>query len=418
MENQNPEENDLAGAPPEDSSQESKPSSSIEETRPAYENNPYADEVVEAASNETGSDGPDNNAPSRRNRRSWILMSVIGILTLLVIAVMSAAGGMEAGRHDFQIAQATQRSAQVQEQYVLALEDLAAGRDENARQRFEWIIQVDPSFPGVPEQLADIMIRLSITATPTPAPTPTLTPTLDTRTRDELFQSARQLMASGNWSEAIDTLLKLRKEDPTFQPIEVDGWLYISLRYRGLDKIKNADLEGGTYDLALAERFGPLDAEATNYRTWAELYVTGSSFWDVDWAQAVNYFSQLKLVAPYLMDGSGWTSLERYRLALTKYGDWLAMQGLWCEAEEQYQLALAERDDPSVQPTAVYAAEQCALPEEEREGEPEITVTPGPPGEGEATPIPPSGGETQIPPASTEPASAPTEESPTPTPTP
>jgi hypothetical protein len=168
------------------------------------------------------------------------------------------------------------------------------------------------------------------------------------------------------------------------QPIEVDGMLYVALRNRGVDKIRNADLEGGTYDLALAERFGPLDAEARNYRTWSEMYVTGASFWEVDWGRAVEYFEQLILTAPYLMDGSGWTSTDRYRISLAKYGDFLAEQGLYCEAYERYQASREIREDPALEPTATFMYDQCYAPPEP---EPvEETPTPTPTLEGEVVP--------------------------------
>lgn len=320
----------------------------------------------------------EGEADSRQRNRSWLVISALGILTLLIIAAMSAWGGAQAGQRDRNIAEATQSAAQIQEQYILAMQDIGAGSNDIARQRLEWVLQQDPGFPDAPELLADLIMRMSITASPTPAPTPTLTPTPDFRTRDELYEAGKQAMAAGDWTTAIDTLLKLRKEAPDFNAIEIDGWLYVALRYRGVEKIKSADLEGGTYDLALAERFGPLDAEATNYRSWAEMYVTGASFWDVDWAQAVNYFEQLRLIAPYLMDGSGWTSIDRYRLALAKYGDWLATNERWCEAYEQYQLSLEVNSDASLQPTAVYANEQCTAPEEEEEEAPIETATPPP----------------------------------------
>jgi tetratricopeptide (TPR) repeat protein len=339
--------------------------------------------------------GADNNQieSSKGRSRSWLWMSLIGVFTLLVIAGMSAVGGMEAGKADRIKAEATVRADQIQEQYVLAMLDLNEGNDLRARQRFEWIINHDPNFPGVPEQLADIIHRMGITATPTTAPTPTLTPTPDTRSRDELYEAAKLAMLGQDWTTAIETALKLRKEAPDFHPIEVDGWLYISLRYRGVDKIKNADLEGGTYDLALAERFGPLDSEANNYRTWADLYVTGASFWDVDWQQAVSYFSQLKLVAPYLRDGSGWTSMDRYRIALAKYADWLFMQGLCEEALQNYEASLIEKDDPQVQATATYVAEECAVDEPDIDEDEQLpTMTPGTPEvPWEITPTPPSG---------------------------
>jgi tetratricopeptide (TPR) repeat protein len=166
---------------------------------------------------------------------------------------------------------------------------------------------------------------------------------------------------SGDWTTAIDTLLILRKRDPTFMAVKVDGMLFVALRNRGVDKIARlADLEGGTYDLALAERFGPLDVEARNWRDWAALYVRGASFWEVDWAQAIYYFGQLVQIAPNLRDGSGYTAWERNILALLGYGDWFSRQGMYCEAQQQYEAALELRDDPVARPTAQFAAQKCS----------------------------------------------------------
>ena len=163
------------------------------------------------------------------------------------------------------------------------------------------------------------------------------------------------------------------------------GMLYVALRNRGVDKIAvQADLEGGTYDLALAERFGPLDAEAKNWRDWAELYIRGASFWDVDWSQAVYYFSQLAPTAPNLRDASGWTATDRYLQALLGYGNWLSAAGDHCLAAEQYHTYLGLLADPQVEPTVVYADEQCGQGDQGDQGDEEATPTP----EGESTPQP------------------------------
>ena len=92
--------------------------------------------------------------------------------------------------------------------------------------------------------------------------------------------------------------------------------LYVALRNRGVEKIsKQADLEGGIYDLALAERFGPLDLDARGWREWSQWYIRGASFWEVDWAKSISYFSQVAPIAPNLRDASGWTASDRYRIA-------------------------------------------------------------------------------------------------------
>jgi tetratricopeptide (TPR) repeat protein len=281
-------------------------------------------------------------------------------------------------------------------------------RFEAARQRLEWIIEWNPAFPGVTDLLAEAMYQMSITATPTLAPTPTpipATPTPDTRGIEKLFSDAQQAYLGGNWSLAIETLLTLRKHDNAFNAVQVDDMLYVALRYRGVDKIKGSgktdatitevDLEGGMYDLALAEDFGPLDTEALKYRRWAQWYIAGLSFWNVDWKRAVDYFSQVANEAPYLVDVNNWPAIERYRYALIKYGDQLAAKGDCAGASEQYQKALNLGPNAALEPTATAVASGCG-PSETQVTETPIEETPV-----EVTPTAPSE------PATAEPSSTP-----------
>ncbi len=331
---------------------------------------------------------PDNPPPtgeeiqeaSRSHAWRWLIL--LGFLALLAIAGASAFGGYRSGISQRTSLEATQVAQQVDEQFQLGVQDLAAQHYEVARQRFEYVIQLDPDYPGVTEKLADVLLELNTTATPTIAPTATLSPTPDLRGAEELFSQSQMLLADHKWSEAIDTLLQLRKDNPDYLPVKVDSMLYVALRNRGVEKILNqADLEGGTYDLALAERFGPLDVEAQNYRTWADLYVTGASFWELDWSQAAYYFDQLLLVAPNLRDSSNLTVTERFRIASIKYGDILAEAKEWCLAQEQYQAALNLGSDPAVEPTASWITKKCEdanKPKEEPTQAPAIEATPTP----------------------------------------
>ena len=348
---------------------------------------------------------------------AWRWLIVISIVALIFIAAASVIGGYRSGINQRTNLEGTQVAQTVGEQFAQGVRDMQSGRYEVARQRFEYVIQLNPNYPGVTEKLAEVLLELNTTATPTTVPTPTLTPTVDLRGADELFTQAQMLLADRNWSEAIDTLLKLRKDEPDYQTVEVDSMLYVALRNRGVEKILNqADLEGGTYDLALAERFGPLDVEARNYRQWADLYVTGVSFWELDWAQASYYFGQLIIPAPNLRDSTGTTATERYRLATIKYGDQLAGDKQWCDAQEQYAAAFNVASDPAVEPTATWVTNKC---EEEQRGseEPEEpTDTPVP--EVTQTGATPTSAVTQSPPppeGSPTPQTTPTTES-TPTP--
>ncbi len=303
---------------------------------------------------------PPEPVDAPRHRRRWILWAIVAVILLVLIASGSAYAGYNSAIDQRTHYQSTQVAGEAANQYVLAQQDIALGSFDRARQRLEYIIQIDPNYPGVEDQLASVLTQLRITATPTLAPTPTLTPTPDLRGRDDLFTQAQTMLAGRDWTGTIDTLLQLRKNFPDYMAVKVDGMLFVALRNRGIDKIsQQRDLEGGNYDLTLAERFGPLDAEANNWREWADLYIRGASYWDVDWAQAVYYFSQVADAVPNLSDASGWTASRRYMDALLGYGDWLASQGKWCDAQVQYDTYMSMLADPKVEPTAVYASDKC-----------------------------------------------------------
>lgn len=352
---------------------------------------------VEAGTAEPPQEPGEQVSPKKHRRRSWVLWAILGVLILALIAAGSAYGGYASARQERASVYATQVSGEAQAQYDLALQDIANKNYDLARQRLEYIISIAPAFPGAAEKLSEVLLEQRITATPTEAPTPTLSPTPDLRGRDELYSQAQSLMSAGEWNSAIEALLSLRQKYPEYMAIDVDGMLYIALRNRGIDKIAvEADLEGGTYDLTLAERFGPLDAEAKNWRDWAELYIRGASFWDVDWAQAVLYFSQLAPSAPNLRDASGWTASDRYLKALLGYGDWLSANGQWCMARDQYDLYLTLIADPQVEPTAQNAVNKC---DKRGDEEPTATPTPGelPDSSITDTPVPPTLTPTPIP---------------------
>jgi len=295
----------------------------------------------------------------------------MGFVIIFVIAALSAWSGYAAGINLRTEAQATQDALIISEQYSLALSEIEDGQFFRARQRLEYIIDHDPNYPGVTDTLAEVLLLLNATATPSPVPTPTQTPVPDTTRSDEieeLFSQAEQQMANNDWSGAIDTLLLIRKQDPAFRMVAIDGMLFLALRNRGIDKINvQGELEEGVYNLALAEKFGPLDSEAQGSLTWAKLYITGASFWELDWAQAVYYFSQVAPQLPSLRDGSGWTARERYRIALFNFGNSLVDAGDPCQALEQYELSLSLAYDEEVELAMAEAAEQCYGGQEDEE---------------------------------------------------
>ena len=94
------------------------------------------------------------------SRSSWRpLLWVLPIAILLLGA--AAAVGYFVGQSERDQAETEQVTSIVQEQFTLGLVDLEQERYDVARQRFEYIIQLDPSFPEAPERLAEALLGLS-----------------------------------------------------------------------------------------------------------------------------------------------------------------------------------------------------------------------------------------------------------------
>lgn len=311
-----------------------------------------------------GETQPTRAKTNRKRNLLWLSGLFFAFLIIGFVFAAGAVGGYYAGNSELQSIESTAAIASIQEQYVLGVSDLQAGRYDLARQRFEYVLEHDPGFPGVMDKLAEVKSILYATSTPTPVPpTSTPTPTRDLRPVEEIYARAESYFAQGDWDAVINTLISLREVDIGYRVIEVDSLLYRSLRSRGVQKIQEqGKLEGGIYDLALAERFGPLDVEAITWRNLARMYMIGLSFWDVIPEQAVYYFGQVVSGSGYLRDGSGWTARERYRAVLLQYGDQFARAEQWCSAESQYELALSIRSDTQIQATETFLSQKCSPP--------------------------------------------------------
>jgi hypothetical protein len=279
----------------------------------------------------TGSTQP-NKPVTPVGRGRMFLFNALGLIVILVIVILA---GYSSGIGVRKNNQSTVIMQQLGEQYQNTLIDIQFGRYENARQRLEWIIAQDPTFPGAQEKLTEVLV---LSNRPTPTLTPSLTPTPDFTGAAEAFTKAQQLIASQDWPGAIGALDQMRKLDPNYQQSQVDGMYYFALRNYGYDLItKQGNLEGGIYQLTLAERFGPLDRDSNGLREGARYYIIGASFWGLDWAQAVSYFEQVRAWGN-LWDGS-MTATERFWFASMRYGDELFAKNQFCDAVAQYENA-------------------------------------------------------------------------------
>jgi tetratricopeptide (TPR) repeat protein len=318
--------------------------------------------------------------PRKKRRSKWVWLGI------LIFVLLIALGVVFGYRNGVQRRLANEKAI-LMEQISLQLEwtykDMDAGRYENAKARLDYIIEKYPEFPGIEDLMAQVIGKMN---EPVPTPTqiviatiePGVTATPDFRGGEEKFAQLTQHIDNEEWDLAVQTVQSLKENNFDYRTIEVDGLYFIALRNRGIQRIWAGELEQGMYDLTVAAELGALDSQAAGAESWATTYLTGASYWDINWPGAVEIFGQLYAQSPYFSDSTGMTTAERYRIALYRLGDLFAAQGDYCTASSYYSQSLAVGANLDIQVTATAYAEACANP----------TPTPGPPEE-QITPTPP-----------------------------
>jgi tetratricopeptide (TPR) repeat protein len=329
------------------------------------------------------------------------------IVALVAIGLMAGYGSGMGQRY---AAQNVMDTGLLEEQFQLGQQAFAAGNYELAKQYFDFIMSKNSNFPGIQAAYVDLRLHMQVTPTPLFSPTPLVSPTPDMRAGEEIFSTAQQLLNSSDWNGAITNLDSLRKAFPSYRTAEVDGMYYMALHQRGVGKIAAAcpdvNLEGGIYDLTLAEHFvgaGNLDSYAESLRTYARLYIIGASFWDQDWVQAQNFFSQVMAAYPNMVDSSCTSATKRWYDATIKRAEQMMAAGDACGAGEQYAAAFMVSDpfNNTAYPTATEVSNKCNGTGGE-DTTPTISVTPttGATPTETTTPLPPT---PETPPATAKP---------------
>ncbi|GAB1472304.1 hypothetical protein MASR2M66_31820 [Chloroflexota bacterium] len=274
---------------------------------------------------------PQKKSPRWRS----ILISILGFILLIGLGGFGGYNSALAARKN---AERSIMTTQLAEQFSFALVDIEFGRYENARQRLEYIIQHDPSFPGAQEKLTEVLVLSNI---PTPTTVPVATSTPDFSGAESAFTRAQELIRAQDWNGALTALDTVRKLESSYKTAQVDGMYYFALRNRGYQLIVNeGNLEGGIYYLTLAERFGPLDNNARGVRDGARSYMVGASFWELDWEQATTYFEQVAAGWPSMWDGT-MTASQRFYTASVRFAEELYTKQDYCAAYDQYSNAAA-----------------------------------------------------------------------------
>ena len=291
--------------------------------------------------------------PVRVSPRLAIGLVAVGLAAVVIVA--SAFIGYQSGVGLGRQTQVAQGHSVSQEQFDLGVADLLAGRYDLAVQRLEYVLQLEPEYPGVAELLEKARTGLNVpTGTTGPTATPvTPTATLDVASLDGLMSQAQAAFVQGDWGRTLEALLVIRSRDPNFRRDEANSMIAQSLRNLGVEKILQGDIEQGIYNLALAERFGPLDNTAIAWRNSGAFYLFANSYFGLDWPQAVDSFEGI-------CRADVWDGCSKYARAAYEYGHLLLATSKPCEASTQYANSLRVRSNPNLEPTATYAANACA----------------------------------------------------------
>jgi tetratricopeptide (TPR) repeat protein len=391
---------------------DTQPNYRLDKTRPQRAAGQDLTQQVGAGA-ETSETGGEGGLPWK-----WLLL--LALVTILVL-MGSAVTGYVAGAEQREQSQAQIRGELLQEQFDLGVADLEEGRLTVAKQRFEYILETDPDYPGARDLLTLIQQGLN-EPTSTPSPTATVqvltpTPTISLDSLDGLLEAARGANAREAWDETIEVLMVLKRRDPNYRLQEVNAEIFRAYRNRGMANIFLKDLERGIYDLTMASRVGTLDSQAQSWMRSAAFYQFANSFIGLDWREATINFADLCAAAI-------WDSCFKYARSAKEYGHMLAKEEDYCAASDQYSTSLNTRSDNQLEPTATWAHEACltatASPPTPTPtgtlltGTPPTATVPGPSGTPSHTPTPsPTNGSTPPGPSATpSPSPSPTTASP------
>lgn len=275
-------------------------------------------------------------SPLARFLRSTVGAFLILALFLGTVITLSILGGYRAGQAERLNAAATAQIEEIERQYKLGVEDMDAGRYLLAAQRFEYIVNINPNYLDAASRLAQTRAALNITAPATATTPPTLpaaTPGL--QTAPTLYAEAKAAFDAGDWDAALQKLKATQATDPGYESVSVRNMLFSAYRNRGIESINAGVMELGLTDLDQASKLGPLDAEAQQYQNWAAIYISGVSYWGLNWPQTVETFQLLYTLAPYFRD-----TITRLHDAHLGYAGFLEAGGDPCGAALEYVAAL------------------------------------------------------------------------------
>jgi tetratricopeptide (TPR) repeat protein len=291
----------------------------------------------------------DESLNSKHPLASTTWLAGIFACVLFSALAVSGVGGYFAGQ-DERYLRATQTTVfEMDAQSTLGVQNIAQGQYALAVQRLRWVLERRPDYPGAADALQQAETKNA-------GDVPTLLPP-DPNNPAAIFDEARQYFDAKEWAHAIARLQDLQVIAPDHRPDEVREMLYDALVTLGLEYVRADRLQEGLSLLDQAAAIKPLDDQAAGERRLATLYVTGRSYWNLNWVVVIQNFKAIYAVAPNYYDVQ-----ERLPKAYIAYADQLVALGAQCDAAENYKAGLQIKPDAEVKLRLSAATLACSQP--------------------------------------------------------
>ncbi len=293
-------------------------------------------------------------------RLIYRIIGFVFITTALLLAIYGIVGFSAWRQGQDQRAEKAETALEedLNNQIMLANEDIKASNLSLALRRLEWVLSRDPDYPSAQELHQDTQNLLNLLLTPSPTASPSATLELIEveigANPTDSFDELEELAEDGEWKALLTALPEFQTSFPNYRRQETDKLLYEAYIELGKEIVDSEQVELGLFYFTQAEKLGDLPAEVEDQRTWAELYLTGIGFFGVNWGATLLYFRDLCTAAPFYQGACG-----KFHQALVAYADQYAGSLDWCPAEILYQEAVAIESSAQLAAALDRAVEGC-----------------------------------------------------------
>jgi tetratricopeptide (TPR) repeat protein len=287
---------------------------------------------------------PRTTAPARKRGLSATTLLILAFAcSFLGLIAAAGMGGVYAGLQD--------RTADQQQQadkfYQEGLANRAAGKLPLAKADFEYVLKINPSYPGATEQLQQIADLLTVKPTPTAS-------VVQVNVTEQLYQAGSEAYDQKKWPKAIEIFSQVRALDPAYEKDKIAQRIYQAALTYGQQLLKEDRLEEAIAYLDQAAYLKPLPAATEAEVQYARMYITARDYWNVNWEKAIESLGELYKIGPGYRD-----TFARYVEAYIQYGNERTRAGDPCTAQTQYEEALKLRPAADLQTKADAAKQAC-----------------------------------------------------------